>query len=376
MASSPQRIVVVGRGLAGALVAWRFMQRGCRVEWWGDGTHSASRVAAGMFNPVSFRRVVEVWNAGAHMSAMRQTLRELEDALGLNLLHDVPVAKVFANEDYRSTWDDRWPQQHGVCQWASRGEELAEAGIEVLQGPSGVGRVHASGWVDVPALLDGMERHFSDQGLLQDRTWSVKDGLPEGADAVVDCRGVGAAEELAQVGVTVNANHGDVLTLSTPLTGPGALDTAGHTVNNGKWLLPTEVKEGKQWWRLGATYSWHRMKPTPQCPGCGRAARPHDKGLGRGGRRGLALGTVGGASSGSATGIPGSPSDGGTVAGSAQGNPDAQWVGDTRRLGGSCHGNAPRELVAGRGEFAPRSPSIPLQIGAPKRARFPRLRCS
>ena len=170
MASSPQRIVVAGRGLAGALVAWRFMQRGCRVEWWGDGTHSASRVAAGMFNPVSFRRVVEVWNAGAHMAAMRQTLGELEDALGLKLLHDVPVAKVFANEDYRSTWDNRWPQQHGVCQWASRGEELAEAGIEVLQGPSGVGRVHASGWVDVPALLDGMERHFSDQGLLQDRT--------------------------------------------------------------------------------------------------------------------------------------------------------------------------------------------------------------
>ena len=64
MAPSPQRIVVVGRGLAGALVAWRFMERGCRVEWWGNGSHSASRVAAGMFNPVSFRRVVEVWNAG------------------------------------------------------------------------------------------------------------------------------------------------------------------------------------------------------------------------------------------------------------------------------------------------------------------------
>ena len=104
---------------------------------------------------------------------------------------------------------------------------------------------------------------FWTEGGLEDRAWSVKDGLPEGADAVVDCRGVGAAEELAQVGVTVNPNHGDVLTLSTPLTGPGALDTGGHTVNNGKWLLPTEVKEGRQWWRLGATYSWHRMTPTP-----------------------------------------------------------------------------------------------------------------
>ena len=265
MAPSPQRIVVVGRGLAGALVAWRFMERGCRVEWWGNGSHSASRVAAGMFNPVSFRRVVEVWNAGPHLEAMRQTIRAMEDALGLKgkLLHDVPVAKVFANEDYRETWDDRWAQNHGVCQWASVGEDHAGAGIDVVRGPAGVGRVHASGWVDVPTLLDGMERFLSDQGLLQDRAWSVADGVPSGADAVVDCRGVGAAEELAQVGVTVNPNHGDVLTLSTPLTGPGSLDTAGHNINNGKWLLPTEVKEGRQWWRLGATYSWHRLKPTP-----------------------------------------------------------------------------------------------------------------
>lgn len=265
MAPSPQHIVVVGRGLAGALVAWRFMERGCRVEWWGNGSHSASRVAAGMFNPVSFRRVVEVWNAGPHLEAMRQTIRAMEDALGLKgkLLHDVPVAKVFANEDYRKTWDDRWTQNHGVCQWASVGEDHADAGIDAVTGPAGVGRVHASGWVDVPTLLDGMERFLSDQGLLQDRAWSVADGVPSGADAVVDCRGVGAAEELAQVGVTVNPNHGDVLTLSTPLTGPGTLDTAGHNINNGKWLLPTEVKEGRQWWRLGATYSWHRLKPTP-----------------------------------------------------------------------------------------------------------------
>ena len=55
-----QHVVVVGRGLAGAMVAWKFAERGCRISWWGDGESGASRVAAGMFNPVSFRRVVEV----------------------------------------------------------------------------------------------------------------------------------------------------------------------------------------------------------------------------------------------------------------------------------------------------------------------------
>ena len=274
--TTKQRIVVVGRGLAGALVAWKFAERGCDVQWWGSGAPSASRVAAGMFNPVSFRRVVEVWNAAEHLAEMRATVQGIEAALGRSgqFLHDVPVAKVFANDDYRDTWDARWDENHGVCQWASLGEDLVGAGLTRMEGPAGVGRVHASGWVDVPRLLNALERHFDALGALHECNWSVEDGLPEDADAVVDCRGVGAAEELAQVGITVNPNHGDVLTLSTPAYGSGSLDTNGHTVNNGKWLLPTEVKNGRQWWRLGATYSWHRLTPTPD-PNAAAELRAH-----------------------------------------------------------------------------------------------------
>ena len=98
-----------------------------------------------------------------------------------------------------------------------------------------------------------MEALFASDGKLIDRSWSVSDGVPAGADAVVDCRGVGAADELSSVGITINPNHGDVLTLSTPLEGVGALDTSNHTVNNGKWLLPTAFRNGRQQWRLGAT---------------------------------------------------------------------------------------------------------------------------
>jgi glycine oxidase len=263
--SASQRIVVVGRGLAGALVAWKFHERGCEVEWWGNGAPSASHVAAGMFNPVSFRRIVEVWNAAAHLEAMRETMLSIEGALGLEgqLLHYVPVAKVFANESYRSDWDARWDQGHGVCQWTSRGEDLADADMARLEGPAGLGRVHASGWVNVPRLLAGMKTLFASEGNLIDRPWSVSDGVPEGANAVVDCRGVGAANELSSAGITINPNHGDVLTLSTPLEGEGVLDTSNHTVNNGKWLLPTCVRNGRQEWRLGATYAWHRLSPKP-----------------------------------------------------------------------------------------------------------------
>ena len=260
-----QHVVVVGRGLAGALVAWKFAERGCRISWWGDGESGASRVAAGMFNPVSFRRVVEVWNASAHVASMRSTLLAMEETFGMQgaLMHDVPVVKVFANDAYRQTWNDRWATGHGVTQWAERSQRAEALAITSLHAPHGVGKVHAAGWVDVPALLDAMEAHVAANHTLVDSIWRVEDGLPNGADAVVDCRGVGAAKELSEVGLEVNPNHGDVLTMSTDAE---AVQTRGHNVNNGKWLLPMRQQDGRQWWRLGATYSWDKLTPAPHAP--------------------------------------------------------------------------------------------------------------
>ena len=167
-----QHVVVVGRGLAGAMVAWKFAERGCRISWWGDGESGASRVAAGMFNPVSFRRVVEVWNASNHVANMRSTLQAMEEAFGMQgaLVHDAPVVKVFANDAYRQTWDDRWDTDHGVTQWAERGQPAEALDITSLNAPHGVGKVHAAGWVDVPAMLDAMEAHVAVHHTLVDRT--------------------------------------------------------------------------------------------------------------------------------------------------------------------------------------------------------------
>ena len=63
------------------------------------------------------------------------------------------------------------------------------------------------------------------------------------------CRraGVGAVSDLAQWGIKVNPNHGEVLTLK-----PGRW-TQPFTLNVNKWLLPQP--DGRA--RLGATYAWN-----------------------------------------------------------------------------------------------------------------------
>ncbi len=238
------RWLVVGGGLAGTLAAEALWRAGEEVVQRDAAKPGASRVAAGMFNPVSFRRIVEVWDATEHREVAHRTYRRLESLLGRRYWHDVPVVRVFPNAAYAADWQARLNEGHAVSKWI----ELAE--VDGVRAPHGAGRVNGSGWVDVPALLDdwaawcrsGAERLQWEEG-----AWSWADGLPEGVDGVVDARGVGAVADLAKWGIQINPNHGEVLTLK-----PGRWSQP-FTLNVNKWLLPQP--DGGA--RLGATYAWN-----------------------------------------------------------------------------------------------------------------------
>ena len=88
-------MLIVGDGLAGTLVAWELKEQGVDFEVWSDGSPAASDVAAGMFNPVSFRRLLPVWDAEDHLKSARSRYRMCEHALGITLWHDVPLLRIF-----------------------------------------------------------------------------------------------------------------------------------------------------------------------------------------------------------------------------------------------------------------------------------------
>mgnify|MGYP000085117615 CR=1 FL=1 len=87
------RVLVIGQGLAGTLFSHAALEKGWDCHVIDAGYASASAVAAGMFNPMSFRRVVEVWDAERHLSSMKATYSWLSDQLGEQLIHFLPIHK-------------------------------------------------------------------------------------------------------------------------------------------------------------------------------------------------------------------------------------------------------------------------------------------
>ena len=255
------RILVVGQGLAGTLASHAALDRGWDCHVLDSGQPSASAVAAGMYNPMSFRRIVEVWDAASHLACMKQTYTALESLLQENLLHPLPILKRIPNAEYAQEWNRKTENLPWI--------EPVQSDPDVLQRfpdapPSagyGYGIVQGGGWLNLPRLIAAWRTHLTEQGRITHAQWhraDVEDTLQAGWDAVIDCRGTAAAHDPTGH-IDIRANRGEILTLQRPPVTVREPLPADHILNFGKWTLP--VAPGQ--WRLGASYEWNRKDLDP-----------------------------------------------------------------------------------------------------------------
>ena len=240
------RILVIGQGLAGTLVSHFGLQRGWDVHVIDAGLPSASSVAAGMFNPMSFRRVVEVWEAEQHLSVMRQTFQDLEAITGSKLLYELPIHKRIPNSDYASLWKDK---SHKLQWLETQPQPWPTEGV-----------VEGGGWVNLPLLLDLWRKRLATEKRFEQRPFQDDDmqGLKAGSwNAVIDCRGIhaGLANDLPNL--DIRSNRGELLTIQCTTASDAPPES--HILNFGKWTIPTALGE----WRLGASYEWNRTDLDP-----------------------------------------------------------------------------------------------------------------
>ena len=96
-----------------AALSWELHLRGCSLLW-SDGSPAASDVAAGMSNPVSFKRILPQWNAREQQDEARARYQVIGSRVGATLWRDVPIVRIFPNEEYAARWTERAAGGHGV----------------------------------------------------------------------------------------------------------------------------------------------------------------------------------------------------------------------------------------------------------------------
>jgi len=251
-------VLILGRGIAGAVLAETLRLRGLMVHVFDrKRAGNASMAAAGVVNPVVLRRDVPSWRAAELLPIAEAFYTAMEQRHARSFWHPLELVKLFPTPKEADQWQ-RAMRDPGTAPFITQKPQPEIETVSVLA-PHGHGTVTRSAWLDVPAMLDAQR-----EALLKDAALSEIDitqgDIMCGADRVrigdrsarwlVRCEGAFAAVEgLVPV-------KGEGLTVRIP----GLRLT--RMVHRGVFLLPTPAL-GTDVYRVGATFKWDHVWEGP-----------------------------------------------------------------------------------------------------------------
>jgi glycine oxidase len=97
--------IIVGQGLAGTLLAYFLEKEGKKVFLIDPGEEgTATKVAAGIINPITGRRYVKSWRIDELIPFAEKTYRSIETLLGISIFHSRPIIRTLFNAREENDW--------------------------------------------------------------------------------------------------------------------------------------------------------------------------------------------------------------------------------------------------------------------------------
>ena len=90
--------LIIGQGLAGSLLAWELLQRGCNVMVIDNGLENASQVAAGLINPVTGMRLVKSADVEHLLPSAMRCYEHLSQFFKQDFYIEKPMLRLLNNE--------------------------------------------------------------------------------------------------------------------------------------------------------------------------------------------------------------------------------------------------------------------------------------
>lgn len=248
MISSSEKIIIVGQGLAGTVLAFLLIERGCDVLIIDDGhVSSSSIIAAGMWNPVSFKKLNRSWISDLLLPDLHEVYIKMEAKLHENFFHPSELVRIFPDHRSANEWDER-SMHPELSEFLSpdQDNETKRAFIQHF----GHGVIHDSGWLDMPKMLAASRTYFLKKNLLIERSFVESDAENS---TVIFCTGWNRSADKLFDWLNIIPNKGELLTIH-------AEDLEMKRMSNfGKFLIPL----GDHRYRLGATYELFQENPLP-----------------------------------------------------------------------------------------------------------------
>lgn len=175
--------IIVGQGIAGTVLADHLMSNGHSVQVYDDPAQSnSSRVAGGLYNPITGRKMVKTWLADELFSYLIPYYKGLEIKLGTKFLVDVPIYRPFVSIEELNEW------------MGKSSEPAFEPYIKEVYGASQFGEhisdefggllLSQSGYLNTGEMISAFRAYLSAENALREESFDVEK-LKLGSERVV-----------------------------------------------------------------------------------------------------------------------------------------------------------------------------------------------
>ena len=157
------RVLIIGQGLAGTLLAWYCEQHHIDFLCIDDEKqNTSSRIAAGIVHPVTGRRLVVAPSFSEQMKTATEVYASLESALGQAFFRQKPIIEIYSSVKSKNDWNERSSAPEVAALIV---KELAANEIAGLQMPYGATALKGS-FLHVSELVNHYRLKLAKQKLL------------------------------------------------------------------------------------------------------------------------------------------------------------------------------------------------------------------
>lgn len=251
--------IIVGRGIAGSAMALELLKnKKSFIVIDESSLSSCSKVAAGLYNPIVFKRLTKSWNIDVLLPAAIKFYSEAEQLLNQKFFYQKNIVKLFSEEQEKILWQKK-----------SAGNEKEYLSPLIKNEPVS-GCLHAgdyaevkqSGYLDVGRFLNSLGSYLQKNNLLQEEKFDYSllkinsNNVSYGninAERIIFCEGYRAAENPYFPPGAFKLTKGEVLTVKIENF------QSEKIINKGVFILPV----GNNIYKVGATYEWNEINEAP-----------------------------------------------------------------------------------------------------------------
>jgi len=241
--------IVVGAGLAGLSVAVRLIDKNVPVILFDNGVNHSSLVAAGMINPIVFRRMNKAWRVDECIDALNTFYTDLEARTNSNFFHPIVIRRMFSNEHERDLWLQKQllPEYQAYMTRTTTEDDNFEGAINNF----GSGRVKNASYVKTSVFLENVKRYVASHAEIRNESFdysAISDRSYKGLlfERIIFSEGYMGKENPFFNYLPLQQTKGEVLVIQSDKI------PENESVNRKCFILPM----GNQQFKVGSTYDW------------------------------------------------------------------------------------------------------------------------